>query len=725
MRTPMPLRVSILFASLVACEGQTGPSGPPGQPGEPGEPGTSGDAGQPGQPGEPGRDTYLTGPDVDLELVSAVIEDGSARVRFHISDLDGVPLDREGLFSEGAVTVRFTLAWLATDAAGDAAQYTSYTTRPQTSPITGVTAIQAATDDGGTFTEIGVGEGVYEYTFATPIVVADASKTHTVGAYATRSFEGQTGSDDATFDFVPDGRAVSVRREVVSDATCNGCHDPLSAHGGARQKVSLCVLCHSAQTTDPDTGEAMDFAVMVHKIHRGASLPSVAAGTPYQIVGFQQSVHDYSTVVFPRPIEACETCHQGEDAEHWRRKPALAACTSCHDDIVFSTPVPAGKVLHGGGTQPAGAPCNVCHAPTGSIAGVTESHLSAAIDPARPEPAVEILEVTSSAPGQQPVVRFRVSVAGVPRDIVSAPLATLRFTVAGPNSDYAGWWQTTVNGGGASGTLEAVDVAAGEFRYTFPASAAIPAAATGSYTLGAEASNQPTGQPRFGAVSPTFAFAVTDATAVPRRQVVERELCNSCHGELAGHGGGRKNVSYCLMCHGPTDVNDERSPHPEIGDVFAQSVDFKVMIHKIHAGEDLGQPYILGGNPSPNASNPNGTPVDFGEVRYPGRLSACSTCHVAGSFSLPLPAGRLGSREEIRRCNQDPGLDTNAYCEPASFAVAQAIVLPPETAVCTSCHDAPSTAAHAEVMTTISGLESCATCHGPGKTMDVARVHAE
>ena len=42
---------------------------------------------------------------------------------------------------------------------------------------------------------------------------------------------------------------------------------------------------------------------MIHKIHAGSSLPSVKSGTPYQIIGYQNSVADYSTVVFPADVQ--------------------------------------------------------------------------------------------------------------------------------------------------------------------------------------------------------------------------------------------------------------------------------------------------------------------------------------------------------------------------------------------------------------------------------------
>ncbi|HBQ18917.1 MAG TPA: cytochrome C, partial [Myxococcales bacterium] len=123
--------------------------------------------------------------------------------------------------------------------------------------------------------------------------------------------------------FRPDGMAVTVTREIVSNAACNGCHSPLSAHGGAREDVTLCATCHGAGFADPESGNTIDFRTMIHRIHRGASLPSVENGVSYEIVGFRGSVHDYSEVHFPRDIRGCETCHQGgADADRWNTVPS-------------------------------------------------------------------------------------------------------------------------------------------------------------------------------------------------------------------------------------------------------------------------------------------------------------------------------------------------------------------------------------------------------------------
>ncbi len=126
---------------------------------------------------------------------------------------------------------------------------------------------------------------------------------------------------------------------AIDDATCNSCHEQLAFHGGSRRDVKLCVLCHNSGSVDPDTGNTVDMKVMIHKIHYGANLPSVQAGTPYQIIGFGQSVHDYSEIVFPQDMRNCVRCHTSDSPEGsiWFDRPKRATCGSCHDDIDWET----------------------------------------------------------------------------------------------------------------------------------------------------------------------------------------------------------------------------------------------------------------------------------------------------------------------------------------------------------------------------------------------------
>ena len=159
----------------------------------------------------------------------------------------------------------------------------------------------------------------------------------------------------------------------------------------------------------------------------------------------------------------------------------------------------------------------------------------------------------------------------------------------------------------------------------------------------------------------------------------------------------------------------------EVPTTTAQSVHFKVMVHKIHRGQNLVQGYVLGGYPAPTPTSPGGTPVDFGAVTFPGDLRACWACHSGTSYMLPLPSGVLPTvTSEALACN-DPNPNPTSYC--TNRTVASQSFMPPISAACTACHDDPANIAHAEVMTAPDGTESCLTCHGVGAEWDVQVVH--
>jgi OmcA/MtrC family decaheme c-type cytochrome len=261
------------------------------------------------------------------------------------------------------------------------------------------------------------------------------------------------------------------------------------------------------------------------------------------------------------------------------------------------------------------------------------------------------------------------------------------------------------------------------FSYTFPPTITLPANATGSYTMGMEGYLN-SASPRFTFTAPLRAFAVTDTVAQSRRQIIDPAKCDGCHYDLVFHGGNRRGAAYCVMCHSPENSNADRMPRLEGTTVLAESADFRVMIHKIHAGEELSQSYVLGTG-TPNATTGVSSTHAFDETRYPRARSECTACHLPDTFGLPAAQGRTQSVLQELTCLEDPAADTNTGCQSPNWVVSQTFRLPPETSVCTSCHDDTHVAVHAMLNTLTGGAEACATCHGPGKTHDVAVVHAK
>ena len=708
------------LATLAACEGPPGPAGPPGSGDDAGPvDGAVDDAGDgAGQSTTP----WLTQPGVELVINDLTFDGTAASVGFTLTDGNGVGVDPSGRLTTGTVELGFVVAQLATDRDGAPAQYTAYTTVVQTSPITGAAAIQAATEATGTLHVVDAPHGSYRYDVVAPLAGLDPAATQTVGAFAVRG----AAIARQTFSARPDHAAVATR-EIVTGAACESCHRTLAAHGGRWTQPAQCILCHQPQSSDPDTGNTVDFPVLIHKLHRGADLPSVVAGTPYQIIGFGQRSHDFSTVVFPQNIARCTACHTGAQGDRWETAPAKPACTSCHDTTSFTTPVAAGMVLHSGGTQLDNAMCAVCHPATGSLAGIADKHLVGLLAADAPVVALAIQSITNTAPGQTPAMIFQAMVNGAPLDLIAQPLTSLTATVAGPTTDYAHEWQAKLQGTGAVGTLSVVDAVARTYQYVFPAAAAIPVTATGSYSVGLEGYLQPVvGGVRFAAVNPVLTFAVTDATPVARRLIVARTSCNNCHHDLAAHGGARKSVEYCVLCHNPASYDDAGAPRFEgAGEVLADTIDFRHLIHKVHAGEQLSQPYVIGGFPLPTAANPGGTPHDFGATRYPAPLADCEACHAGKTWTLPLVASSayVPSTSALLTCSEPVGRDTNNFCDAPFSSVSRTFATSPQASVCTSCHDSPDVAAHAQTNTTATGAEACATCHGPGAVEDVAVRH--
>ena len=233
-------------------------------------------------------------PGLQLTIQKVAINGTTVAVTFQITDDAGQGLDQQGIQTPGPVSTSFVLSRIRP---GDT-QYTNYFTNHVTSAavpgcancVAGNSWDQPTTDSGGTYASLG--NGVYTYTFGNKLPANfDADSTTTLGMFAQRDLSAfgfplnSLGTvANATYDFVPSGAPVTQVRDVVATAACNQCHNPLALHGGLRQEVHLCVLCHNPGNQDPYTGNSLDFKVYIHKIHMGGNLPSVTA-KPLNILG--------------------------------------------------------------------------------------------------------------------------------------------------------------------------------------------------------------------------------------------------------------------------------------------------------------------------------------------------------------------------------------------------------------------------------------------------------
>ena len=620
-------------------------------------------------------------PGIKVKIMSAsVAKDGLITARVTITDPKGLPLDRDGVNTPGAVSMSLICAYIP---AGKT-QYVSYTTTTLAATINkNPSQIQAANDSGGTFTRNA--DGDYTYTFKTRAPVGfDATATHAIGVSANRNLtEFMTYSEWAeiandVFTFVPDGSAVKVKREVVSTQACNSCHNPLFGHGGSRIAVELCIMCHTPQTVNPDTQLTQDMPVLIHKIHMGKNLPSVIAGTPYRI-WHRGAWSDFSEVSFPQDVRNCTTCHQGApQADIWKTAPSRAACGSCHDDVNFAT----GK-NHLDLPQPTDNLCVNCHGSQATAdfdTSIPGAHVVPNNSTSLPGIVLQVLGVDNAIPGSAPTVRFKVTnKAGAPVDI--SKLTQIRVVLAGPNTDY----QT---GPGAIRVSEDPSKTAGSGGvYAYTTTNKIPAGATGSFTVSLEARNSVTLRPDTqkatvatdSAKPVEFYFTVDKSKLVARRQVVSTAKCAACHSDLKFvHGGTRGETQECVLCHNPSLVDGTSK----------QSVNFAWQIHSIHRGESLANPYILG-------------TTNYQEVRFPGDLRDCTTCHVNDSYQ----PDNIGATA--------PVASTGAFT-PTTAPIA---------AACQGCHDDKATAGHAYANTNQFG-ESCVVCHEKSAEFSMDKVHS-
>lgn len=603
---------------------------------------------------------------------------------------------------------RVILDYLDDAVDGDTAHYVSYTTRfddPDKVPNSGDEAVQADYDSARLTGLSYNGDNTFTYKFAKTIAADyDPARSHMLAMQVQRRFvvDGLIYKTNVEYPFIPaGGNAAPARREIVSTEACNGCHTRLSVHGDIRRDVQLCIQCHTPQTTDAQSGNSLNFAELIHKLHRGAELPSVQGGTPYEIIGFNNSVNDYSEVEFPQDIRNCQVCHTGAaQADLHKTNPTLAGCASCHDRTWFGNPdqTPEGWENHVGGQQVNNSLCQLCHKPNGPApAPIAESHIIPNESEEAPGLTYHIISVDPVVAEDGTTATLTVTFEALDKDGVRyaslSSFGSASMTVAYPVSDYQTVVRESLIGNAIPGTM--VHNADGTHTYTFKASFPV----TGdTFAVGLEGRVNYVFREANYQQGPTTSgrtiFTLDGSDPQERRQVVAMEKCNVCHKDLHLHGQNRVGVEYCVMCHNPNGSDVSRRP---AGAGDPETIDFKVLIHKIHTGENLTQPYTVYGF--------GGSVNDFTGILFPGQTRQCSICHVDGAVDLPLAP-------EV--------LDTVVKNSAGDVVSAKG----PTRAVCTSCHDDPLVDTHAVLMTDSMGAESCAVCHGPDEIISANKYHA-
>ena len=235
--------------------------------------------------------------------------------------------------------------------------------------------------------------GRYVYTF-TAALPANAAGSYAVGIEGYRNVTINPGTVNSlavrdvgfnqVFYFPVGGAKVAPRRQIVSQALCGGCHDKLMLHGGIRQNVEYCVVCHNPTVTDSgvrktgDIPESINFKTLIHKIHTGSDLT-----TDFTVIGHGGSVNNYNDVGYVGDRRDCEKCHlpgtydlplpaglinQTTPRDYLTTQgPATAACLSCH-----TTKAAASHAATM--TSPTlGEACDACHGPNAE-ASVAKVH---------------------------------------------------------------------------------------------------------------------------------------------------------------------------------------------------------------------------------------------------------------------------------------------------------------------------------------------------------------
>jgi OmcA/MtrC family decaheme c-type cytochrome len=178
-------------------------------------------------------------------------------------------------------------------------------------------------------------------------------------------------------------------------------------------------------------------------------------------------------------------------------------------------------------------------------------------------------------------------------------------------------------------------------------------------------------------------FVPSGGAVTADKLIAATDNCKACHVRFAEHGGPRRNVEFCVICHNPGTVD------PDSG----EALNLAYMAHSIHRGKNRSTGYVVYGY--------NGAKFDTSNVTYPQPISFCETCHTK---SVAMPQGddwmaypnapACGGCHAAGLLKTGPGATTGLYAYTYTHSTPS---LPPDfhtfnDGECKGCHKAGGTA---------------------------------
>jgi OmcA/MtrC family decaheme c-type cytochrome len=218
----------------------------------------------------------------------------------------------------------------------------------------------------------------------------------------------------------------------------------------------------------------------------------------------------------------------------------------------------------------------------------------------------------------------------------------------------------------SGGSLAALDPARGIYTYTFATVLPPGFPAMVTHTVGGQV-DRSVGDQTLRA-NPLFDFVPAGGAVTTIRQVATTAECNGCHQPLAEHGGGRREVGLCQLCHTDQGFDSDTG----------NSIELQQMIHRIHHGKEL--PSIVDGA--------LGATYQIGSTVFAQKVRACAGGALAGvpcssdgdcknGTCTGTTATGVGFPQDIRSC---------AVCH-SQGATAGDYLTKASTSACTGCHD--------------------------------------